>query len=47
MPRQREWRRLFVFPLQNVFWVTYNCSYKYAYVCAFMRAFLEYATPNH
>ena len=47
MLRMWDVRGIFVSTLHSVFWVTYNCSYKYAYVCSFMHAFLRYAAPYH
>lgn len=47
IPPDVRWEGLFVLTLQNVFWVTYNCSYKYACTCAFMHLFIGYASPNH
>ena len=40
MPRSVEVAAAFCVPLQNVFWVTYNCSgINMRMFCAFMRAF--------
>lgn len=47
MPRIWDAGDIFVSTLHSVFWVTYNCSYKYAYTCAFMHLFIGYAAPNH
>lgn len=47
MPHIWDTKGIFVSTLRSVFWVTYNCSYKYAYICAFMHTFLRYAAPYH
>lgn len=47
MPRFWDAGDIFVSTLHSVFWVTYNCSYKYACTCAFMHLFIGYAAPSH